>query len=271
MQSLETSTDCRDSTSGPSLVSSLSNILHIHREAYPWKAREKRVSLMSARSDKQNAKQQSDALNTIVLKAPLNFLEGNRSINLNELTLLATNDNESAGQQQVQKNLAARSHSSSLDPRHVSSGFKSPPMFPMKLHAPEVLKRDPQLIAPSTDRSPFDAASRWRIAALADTNCQLLVPLTACDKYHRREKRRVRPRSRRACHWRAQTNRKQNLPLSLEAELARRGRQDPPSLPQRRYAMDLFFSSSSIFSCDRWILPAACILALVKIIGDREG
>lgn len=101
MQSLETSTDCRDS-SGSSLLPSTSNILHVHRETYPWKTREKRVSLISAHSDKQNSKQQNGALNNIVmLKASLNSLEGNRSINLNELTLLVTNDNESAGQQQA--------------------------------------------------------------------------------------------------------------------------------------------------------------------------
>lgn len=131
-------------------------------------------------------------------------------------------------------------------------------LFPMmKLHAPEVLSRGPQLIARPTDRSPFDAlASRWRIAAFSqDANCQT-VPLTARDKYHRREKRRVRPRSRRACHWRTRERIESKIShfhsrRSWHVEAARIHR----PFHNDRYAMDLSSSPSSFtFSRDRRIL-----------------
>lgn len=103
MQRLETSAEGRDSVDRPIIrISSPSNIFHVHQEAYPWKAREKRACLMSARSDKRNAKQRSGALSTVVvLKAPLNSLEGNLEYQSDELTLLATGDDERAGQQQA--------------------------------------------------------------------------------------------------------------------------------------------------------------------------
>jgi len=88
-----------------------------------------------------------------------------------------------------------------------------------------------QLIARSAARSPFERDSH----DLVDQPGTVVAVSAACKRDHRHH-RCVRSRARRACHWRARTGRKQNPTFTwprraLEAELARRGHRDPPSLP----------------------------------------
>lgn len=77
------------------------------------------------------------------------------------------------------------------------------------------------------------------------------MPLAARGKDHRRQagERRVRTRARHACHWLERVESKIRLSLGrgeLEAELARRGRQDSPSLPTAADPFSVFSSSSSL-------------------------
>jgi len=57
----------------------------------------------------------------------------------------------------------------------------------------------------------------------------------------------------------------------LEAELARRGRQDPPSLPTVPTAVDPSSASAVASSAKSMDLACWCILAFVKIIGGTES